>query len=67
MEDKLKRKNKCPHFEGKVKEAEKGYNFLKNLLGLEKLEQVSNEKEENAGRKIIKVSHIVITKKTRTS
>lgn len=58
MEDKLKRKNKCPHFEGKVKEAEKGYNFKKkNLLGLEKLDQVSNEEEENAGEKIVKVRY----------
>ena len=58
MEDKLKRKNKCPHFEGKVKEAEKGYNFKKkNLLGLEKLDQVSNEEEENAGEKIVKIRY----------
>ena len=58
MEDKLKRKNKCPHFEGKVKEAEKGYNLKKkNLLGLEKLDQVSNEEEENAGEKIVKVRY----------
>lgn len=54
----MKRKNKCPHFEGKVKEAEKGYNFKKkNLLGLEKLDQVSNEEEENAGEKIVKVRY----------
>ena len=58
MEDKLKRKNKCPHFEGKVKEAEKGYNLKKkNLLGLEKLDQVSNEEEENAGEKIVKIRY----------
>lgn len=50
MEDKLKRKNECPHFGGKVKEAEKGCDFLKNLLGLEKLEQISNEKKMQGER-----------------
>ena len=57
MEDKLKRKNKCPHFGGKLKEAEKGCDFLKNLLGLEKLQQTSDEEKENAGRKIIKLRY----------
>lgn len=53
----MKRKNKCPHFGGKLKEVEKGCDFLKNLLGLEKLQQTSDEEKENAGRKIIKLRY----------
>lgn len=51
----IEKTNKCPHFEGEVKEAEKQGHDLKNLLGLEKLEHVSSEEGSNAGRKIIKV------------